>query len=630
MKPKPTPNQNSQFSILNSHFSDPYRTALLLLVLAFVVIFTGLAWDFHAGMRTHKADLGQIDQAVWNSSQGRFLQFTERETTSVRLTDHVEPIFVLISPIYWLWNDVRALLLLQVMAVAAGAFFVYALALEKLDQLVTESKRALIWHREPLRQLTRPLALALAAAYLLTPQLQSVLLTEVHAVAFGVPLILWAFWAVERRRWVQFILAALLTAAVKEEMALLAAGLGVWAMWRGVGIGDLGLGIWGSGTTDQSPNLPISQSPIPNPQSLLPGLLVTLAALTWFYLATFVIVPHYAADWYDVAESTYFQRYGALGNSPVDIFKSFLTQPGLVLEISLEPARRDYVLGLLAAFGFFSLLAPEILLLCLPVLLANSLSAFPAQYYSQFHYDAPLVPFVAVSALYGAARLWRFAARRITGSSASFQHLPAASPAKMALMAFTRNAGASVRPLLALGLIGWSLAWASGVYAQSGRGPWGGIFDPTPVTAHHRLLDRFTAQIPADAAVTATAAVHPHVSHRQHIYQFPRGLDVPTNPATWALIDVTTNTDLPPGDVKSTVDALLAADWGLIDATDGFLLLAKNTPTKTIPDAFYNFARAQSPIPKPHPPIPNPPPPPPLHNPPPPQLGPSPCCLFFL
>ncbi len=199
-----------------------------------MVIFTGLAWDFHAGMRTHKADLGQIDQAVWNSSQGRFLQFTERETTSVRLTDHVEPIFVLISPIYWLWNDVRALLLLQVMAVAAGAFFVYALALEKLDQLVTESKRALIWHREPLRQLTRPIALALAAAYLLAPQLQSVLLTEVHAVAFGVPLILWAFWAVERRRWAQFLIAALLTAAVKEEMALLAAGLGVWAMWRGV------------------------------------------------------------------------------------------------------------------------------------------------------------------------------------------------------------------------------------------------------------------------------------------------------------------------------------------------------------------------------------------------------------
>ncbi len=496
MKSKPTPKPNRLITqSLNLLFADGYRTALILCVLAYVVIFTGLAWDFHAGMRTHKADLGQIDQAIWNSSQGRFLQSTEREVTSTRMTDHVEPIFVLISPIYWLWNDVRALLLLQVMAVAAGAFFVYALALDKLDQLVAESKRALIWHREPLRQLTRPLALALAVAYLLAPQLQSVLLTEVHAVAFGVPLILWAFWAVERRRWAQFILAALLVAAVKEEMALLAAGLGVWAMWRAVGMHNAQLTMH-NGSIIQSTNQPINQSTTltPSPlhpftRSLIPGLLVTVAGLAWFYLATFVIVPHFAGAWYGVVDSTYFQRYGALGNSPVDIFKSFLTQPGLVLQISLEPARREYVLGLLAAFGFFSLLAPEILLLCLPVLLANSLSAFPAQYYSQFHYDAPIVPFVAVSALYGAARLWRFAARRITGSSASFQHLPAASPAKMALMAFARNAGSSVRPILAVGLILWTLIWAGGVYAQSGRGPLGGNYDPTPVTAHNRLLD---------------------------------------------------------------------------------------------------------------------------------------------
>ena len=197
----------------------------------------------------------------------------------------------------------RALLLLQVMAVAAGAFFVYALALDKLDQLVAESKRALIWHREPLRQLTRPLALALAAAYLLAPQLQSVLLTEVHAVAFGVPLILWAFWAVERRRWAQFILAALLVAAVKEEMALLAAGLGVWAMWRAVGMHNAQWTMH-NGSITQSVNQqinkstpPLTPSPLhPFTRSILPGLLVTAAALTWFYVATFMIVPHYAAD----------------------------------------------------------------------------------------------------------------------------------------------------------------------------------------------------------------------------------------------------------------------------------------------------------------------------------------------
>ncbi|MEZ4559210.1 MAG: hypothetical protein R2854_22695 [Caldilineaceae bacterium] len=85
-------------------------------------------------------------------------------------------------------------------------------------------------------------------------------------------------------------------------------------------------------------------------------------------------------------------------------------------------------------------------------------------------------------------------------------------------------------------------------------------------------------QLPRDAAVTATAAVHPHVSHRRYVYQFPIGLDADApelGNATWALLDVTTNTDMAPGDLKARVDAMLAADWGVVGAADGFLLLHK-------------------------------------------------------
>ncbi len=102
-------------------------------------------------------------------------------------------------------------------------------------------------------------------------------------------------------------------------------------------------------------------------------------------------------------------------------------------------------------------------------------------------------------------------------------------------------------------------------------------------------------QIPTGAAVTATAAVHPHVSHRRHVYQFPIGLEQrgrELGNANWALIDVTTNTDMAPGDVKSRVDGMLATGWGVVDAADGFLLLAKGAATTEIPNAFYDFARA--------------------------------------
>jgi hypothetical protein len=187
-------------------------------------------------------------------------------------------------------------------------------------------------------------------------------------------------------------------------------------------------------------------------------------------------------------------------------------------------------------------------------------------------------------------RLWRLLLRLLNQASASFQHLPAAGAPTMALVALVRNSRTALRPVAALLLCLWIVAWATVAYLHAGRGPGGGRFDPTPIAAHHRLLPRFTAQLPPDAAVTATAAVHPHVSHRRAVYQFPIGV-TPPGVADWALLDVTTATDMAPGDVRATVEAMLAGEWGVVDGADGFLLLHKGAPDKQIPPAFYDFAR---------------------------------------
>ena len=159
------------------------------------------------------------------------------------------------------------------------------------------------------------------------------------------------------------------------------------------------------------------------------------------------------------------------------------------------------------------------------------------RYYGEFHYSAPLVAYFAVAAAYGLGRLWRFLARRLNRSSPAFQQLPAQGAGTMAAAALVQNARTALLPLVTVGLVVWTLAWSAGIYLHIGRGPLGGRYDPTPVTAHHRLLASFTAQLPAGAVVTATAGVHPHVSHRRYVYQFPLGLDAPV-PADWALLDV--------------------------------------------------------------------------------------------
>ena len=180
---------------------DGYRLALLGAITLYVWTFTRLAWQLHAGMRTHKADLGQIDQAIWNSSRGRFVEMTDNGYIATRMSDHVEPILALISPVYWVWNDTRAILFLQTLFIAAGAWLLYALTLTLFDHMLPPRQRGHIWQVEPLREHARPLGLALAVAYLLAPPLQSALLTEFHAAPLAVPLILWAFLSVERQRW---------------------------------------------------------------------------------------------------------------------------------------------------------------------------------------------------------------------------------------------------------------------------------------------------------------------------------------------------------------------------------------------------------------------------------------------
>lgn len=578
------------------------------LLVLFSWLFIDLSWTLHEGMRTHKADLGQVAQAVWQSGQGRFVAMTDNGPLSSRLTDHVEPILAIISPILWLWRDVKALLALQVLAATVGGWLLYRLAQEHFRTLLSPQDQTYIWRLEPLRSLTNPVALAIVAAFLLSPQIQNALLTEFHAAPLAVPLILWAFYAVEKIAttdsqsnagyWIQFIVATILTALVKEEMALLAAGLAIWPIYR-LTISNLRLAIHRrlpaqsrpSTTDDQQPTA-AHHSPTP---TLLISLVLALLCVIWFYLATFVIVPAHAVEVYDNAENPYWARYGALGNSPLDIVKSLFTQPGLVFQILSEPVRANYLWTLAATFGFLCLLAPEVIVLSLPLLLANVLSEYPPQYYGEFHYSAPLVAYFGVSAVYGVGRLGKLLMRVTQGASPSFQQMPAAQSWVMAAVAMVRNSSTAIRPLVFGGLALWIAGWGLSGYLSEGRGPLGGRYDPVEVNDHHRLLDRFVAQVPWDAAVTATAAVHPHVALRERVYQFPIGMPEfgEAGDADWALLDVTTNTDMAPGDLHARVMQMLSTDWGVIDGEDGFLLLQQGATEKQIPEAFYDFVRVQ-------------------------------------
>jgi uncharacterized membrane protein len=379
--------------------------------------------------------------------------------------------------------------------------------------------------------------LVFAAVYLLFPALQAANLTEFHAVPLAVSPLLFAFHYTKERDWPKAWLFAILTMSAKEEITLLVLMLGLYAL-------------------------------LVQKERLMGGLLA-LVSLAWFGVATFVIIPHFRMT----AETIYTQRYMGLGGSFKGIVLTLLTKPWVVLGILLSGPRLAYLGGLLASVGFLSLFDPPTLLLSAPIYLANALSDYPLMYSGELHYSAPVVPFFIVSAIYGARRLVGWLEKFVGEKGAT--HWP-------------------VRRTKALVLL-WLLLCSLGYQRLRGFTPLGPNFDLPRITPHHRLFQRFAAQIPPYAVLSTTPPLFPHLTHRPVIYLFP----VVPDDTEYVLLDVAGVTDIHPYDFHRAYQELVeGSSFGILDSADGYILLQRGLggPSE-LSDDFCDFARVEVPTP---------------------------------
>jgi uncharacterized membrane protein len=506
--------------------------AVWVIILAYVLFFGLVTVQKHNAFRSTAYDLGNVDQAVWNTRHGRPFAMTNIEGLSSRLGTHVEPILLPISLLYFVWSDPRTLLLLQTVVIALGAWPVYLLARRALSPSV------------PVAASDRPrlsgfaldaLPVIFAAAYLLFPALQSANMFDFHAVALEPTFWLFAFYCLETERWPGFALFSVLTMSCKEDMPLLVALLGLYAVvvrrrWR-VGLVTLGI------------------------------------AAVWFILAVGWIMPH--LDTQEV--SPFANRYAYLGEDPAEMALTLLTRPDVVLDHLLTAGNLAYLRDLFTPVAYLSLLAPQVLVLAVPSLAVNLLSTDGFMHrLEDFHYGAPLVSIVVVAAAYGTAWL----TRRLT----RFRPLPILLAALVLAATLFYHRGHGYTPLAA----DFSLNW------------------PT-VTEHHRLGQEMARRIPAEASLAALPYPNPHASQRQRLSMIDRvenGLPAPLRDADYVWLDVTDSWPLHPNDLKVGVENLLAGEYGVDQAVDGWLLLRRDAPEKTIPDAFYDFARTSDPHPR--------------------------------
>jgi uncharacterized membrane protein len=354
---------------------------LILLIVAFAVFFSALAVQQHHTFQTNGLDLGNVDQALWNTAQGRFLQFTLMTPIRSRLALHIEPILLLFVPFYWLdLGSPELLLIAQATLVALGAWPLYQLSIvncqlsisttadHTFQNLQTQASNSQT--RIPKPEPRSWLLLAFPLAYLLLPTLESAVLFDFHAVTLASTFLLFAFWFLERKKDGWFIICCLLAMACKEDMPLAVAMLGLYAglarrRWR------------------------------------LAGLIIGLST-AWFVVAFFMIQPRFA-----VGGNIQLDRYAWLGDNPLAMAQTSITQPGLVFEHLWQQADLPgYLIALFFPTAFLALFSPLTLLPMLPTLAINLLSNNPFTWrLEDFHYGAPLAPFLFISTIYGLSRI---------------------------------------------------------------------------------------------------------------------------------------------------------------------------------------------------------------------------------
>ncbi|MDQ1422196.1 MAG: hypothetical protein QOJ52_4158 [Acidimicrobiaceae bacterium] len=307
-----------------------------------LVFFTLSSWGSYArwaNFEYRTFDLAYYVQGLWQLIHGRF----QGSVIGVPLLgNHVEPIVLLLAPLFFLIRHPMLLVAVQNLALAAMGPVAFDIA----KRLGLSSKAALI----------------LGAAVLLTPATGYVALHEFHPEALTAPFLLLMLHARIRQslraHWGWLI--ALL--ACKENMALLVAAYCAVHLVLERKRGWAELRAWYGW-----------------PMAVAAG---------WFLVCARIITPALNPGSID-----YLALYDRLGSSAGDILINAITHPARIghsLFVSLTQG--NLIWALLLPFLALPLVRPRWLLVAAPILFQHLLSWRSSEWTIYFHYAAPVIP----------------------------------------------------------------------------------------------------------------------------------------------------------------------------------------------------------------------------------------------
>jgi uncharacterized membrane protein len=183
---------------------------IILLAAAYAVYFSFYTVGKHLAFHTFAFDLGWQNQVFYTLLETGYPRVTGFITID-HLSNHFQPLYYLLAPVYALHRDPITLLVMQSVLLASSSVPIY---------LVARGKTGNAW-----------IALALAAGFLLHPALHGMNSFDFHGLVLLVPIFCFLIYFLESRRMTLFWIFLALALFTREDTAVTVSGVGLYAFF---------------------------------------------------------------------------------------------------------------------------------------------------------------------------------------------------------------------------------------------------------------------------------------------------------------------------------------------------------------------------------------------------------------
>lgn len=445
-----------------------------LLALFFTSIYVYRSIYRHLSFESHAFDLGIHTQAIYLYSQG-LTPFSSLKDMLI-FSDHFGVILLLLSPVYKLFPTASTLLIIQALFVGLSSIPIYLIARDKLKGEL--------------------LSLLITLGYITSTGIISAIHFDFHLGTISVlplSLILYSWYF---RKWRLYWFSLFFAILFKEDVLIFIFGLGVYEIFQ---------------------------------KLRKVGVVTVFFSLTGFYLIKFQIMPFF----YPGSEHGYISSSVFPLTSPIDLLGLVIIRPMIFLNVFFSPNKLNTFDALYRQFAFLPILSPFSWLTVFPYLYLRFSSTLPHFYSLNWHYNANLEPFLAVSSIL----------------AISYFKLPKL-PVIVLLVFFLLTGGFAPNGSIL------STFWLD-------------MKSTSRVSYIHDHLEK----IDPSAGVSAQSPIVPHMANRERIYMFPE-----VKGAEYIVLDSYLSTyPLTQTQLKERISMLKKSPaWEVIEEDKGLVIFKRN------------------------------------------------------